>query len=271
MTTLFDPIRVGDLELPSRIIMAPLTRLRAIGGQRVPNALMAEYYVQRASAGLIMTEATAVTPQVVGNADTPGIWTDEQLAGWMQVADAVFLRGKLPVVPSAIAAAGHVRLVRPERAYVTPRALEANEIAGVVAAYRHGAENARRAGFDGMEVHGANGYLLDQFPQDSTNQRTDADGGSIENRARLLLEVTDACVAVWGAIVSAYTCRRAETCIRWAIRTPAATFGYVARELGKHGIAFICSREALGAGRRPAQARVESGIRRSLYRQRKDE
>lgn len=214
MTSLFDPIRIGDLDLPNRVIMAPLTRSRAVGGGRVPNALMAEYYVQRASAGLILSEATSVTPQGVGYADTPGIWSDEQVAGWKVVTDAVhaaggriflqlwhvgrisdpvFLDGELPVAPSAIAAAGHVSLVRPKRAFVTPRALETDEIPGIVAAYRHGAENAKAAGFDGVEVHGANGYLLDQFLQDSTNKRTDAYGGSLENRARLLLEVTDAC------------------------------------------------------------------------------
>ncbi len=270
MPTLFDPIRIGDLDLPNRVIMAPLTRSRAVGGQRVPNALMTEYYVQRASAGLIISEATAVTPQGVGYADTPGIWTDEQVAGWKQVTDAIhaaggriflqlwhvgrisdpiFLDGDLPVAPSAIAAGGHVSLVRPQRAYVTPRALDTEEIAGVVAAYRHGAENARKAGFDGVEVHGANGYLLDQFLQDSTNKRTDAYGGSVENRARLLLEVTDACIAVWGANrVGVHLSPRGDA-HSMGDSDPAATFGYVARELGKRGIAFICSREALGNNR----------------------
>jgi 2,4-dienoyl-CoA reductase-like NADH-dependent reductase (Old Yellow Enzyme family) len=270
MTSLFDPIRIGDLNLANRIVMAPLTRSRAGGGKRVPNALMAEYYVQRASAGLIISEATAVTPQGVGYADTPGIWSDEQVAGWKQVTDAihaaggriflqlwhvgrisdpVFLNGNLPVAPSAIAAAGNVSLLRPERPYITPRALKTGEIAGVVAAYRHGAENARTAGFDGVEVHGANGYLLDQFLQDSTNQRTDTYGGSIENRARLLLEVTDACIAVWGANrVGVHLSPRGDV-KSMGDSDPAATFGYVARELGKRRIAFICSREALGDDR----------------------
>ena len=270
MPTLFDPIRIGDLDLPNRVIMAPLTRSRAVGGERVPNALMTEYYVQRASAGLIISEATAVTPQGVGYADTPGIWTDAQVAGWKQVTDAVhaaggriflqlwhvgrisdpiFLDGELPVAPSAIAAGGHVSLVRPQRAYVTPRALETEEIAGVVAAYRHGAENAKKAGFDGVEVHGANGYLLDQFLQDSTNKRTDVYGGPIENRARLLLEVTDACIEVWGANrVGVHLSPRGDV-HTMGDSDLAATFGYVARELGKRGIAFICSREALGDNR----------------------
>uniref|UniRef100_Q46TW4 NADH:flavin oxidoreductase/NADH oxidase n=2 Tax=Cupriavidus TaxID=106589 RepID=Q46TW4_CUPPJ len=270
MPTLFDPIRIGDLDLPNRVIMAPLTRSRAVGGKRVPNALMAEYYVQRASAGLIISEATAVTPQGVGYADTPGIWTDEQVAGWKHVTDAVhaaggrifmqlwhvgrisdpiFLDGELPVAPSAIAAQGHVSLVRPKRAYVTPRALETEEIAGVIAAYRHGAENAKKAGFDGVEIHGANGYLLDQFLQDSTNQRTDAYGGPIENRARLLLEITDACIDVWGADrVGVHLSPRGDV-HSMGDSDLAATFGYVARELGKRRIAFICAREALGDNR----------------------
>ncbi|HBI71015.1 MAG TPA: alkene reductase [Massilia sp.] len=267
MTTLFDPIKIGALELPNRIIMAPLTRARAIGEGRVPNDLMAEYYVQRASAGLILSEATSVTPMGVGYADTPGIWSDEQVAGWKKVTDAVhaaggrivlqlwhvgrisdpvFLDGAAPVAPSAIKPAGTVSLVRPKREYTTPRALEKAEIAEVVAAYRKGAENAKLAGFDGVEVHGANGYLLDQFLQDSTNQRTDEYGGSIENRARLMLEVTDACIDVWGADrVGMHLAPRRDS-HDMGDSTPAETFGYVARELGKRGIAFIFAREAVG-------------------------
>jgi 2,4-dienoyl-CoA reductase-like NADH-dependent reductase (Old Yellow Enzyme family) len=270
MTTLFDPITIGDLELPNRVIMAPLTRSRATGAGRVPNDLMTQYYVQRASAGLILSEATAVTPQGVGYADTPGIWSDEQVEGWKKVTDAVhkaggriflqlwhvgrisdpvFLDGALPVAPSAVAAKGHVSLVRPMRDYATPRALATDELPGVVAAYRKGAENAKLAGFDGVEVHGANGYLLDQFLQDRTNQRTDNYGGSIENRARLMLEVTDACIEVWGANrVGMHLAPRGDS-HDMGDSTPAETFGYVARELGKRGIAFICSRERMGEGR----------------------
>jgi N-ethylmaleimide reductase len=280
MSKLFDPIKIGDLELPNRVIMAPLTRSRAVGGGRVPNALMAEYYVQRASAGLILSEATAVSAQGVGYADTPGIWSEEQVAGWKRVTDAVhgaggriflqlwhvgrisdpvFLDGALPVAPSAIAAAGHVSLVRPMRAYVTPRALETAEIPGIVAAYRKGAENAKRAGFDGVEVHGANGYLLDQFLQDKTNQRSDAYGGSIENRARLMLEVTDACIEVWGANrVGMHLAPRCDS-HDMGDSNPAATFGYVAQELGKRGIAFICAREAVGPDSLGAQLKQAFG------------
>ncbi|PUA16490.1 alkene reductase [Glaciimonas sp. PCH181] len=264
MTTLFNPIKVGDLELPNRIIMSPLTRSRAIGNGRVPNDLMTKYYVQRVSAGLIISEATAVTPQGVGYADTPGIWSDEQVAGWKKVTTAVhaaggriflqlwhvgrisdpsFLNGELPVAPSAIAAQGHVSLIRPQRAYVTPRALDLAEIPGIVAAYRKGAENAKVAGFDGVEVHGANGYLLDQFLQTSTNQRTDIYGGSLENRARLLLEVTDVCIEVWGA--GRVGMHLAPACDAHSMgdANPLETFSYIARELGKRGIAFICARE----------------------------
>lgn len=280
MSTLFDPIQVGALRLPNRIFMAPLTRARAVGEGRVPNALMAEYYVQRASAGLILSEATAVTPQGVGYANTPGIWSDEQVAGWRKVTDAVhqaggriflqlwhvgrisdpvFLDGDLPVAPSAIAPAGHVSLVRPKRAYVTPRALDLDEIPGVVAAFRKGAENALAAGFDGVEIHGANGYLLDQFLQDRSNKRTDAYGGSIENRARLMLEVTDACIDVWGASrVGMHLAPRGDS-HDMGDTNPAETFGYVARELGKRGIAFICAREALGDDRLGPQLKKAFG------------
>src|SRR6202158_4882427 len=264
MTTLFDPLKLGDLELPNRIIMAPLTRSRA-GTSRVANRLMAEYYAQRASAGLIVSEATVVSPMGIGYAGTPGIWSPEQVEGWRlttravhaaggkiflqlwhvgRVSDPIFLNGELPVAPSAIAPQGHVSLVRPQRPYVTPRALELSEIPAIVDAYRKGAENAQAAGFDGVEVHGANGYLLDQFLQDSTNHRIDEYGGPIENRARLLLEVTDACIAVWGAErVRVHLAPRGVSHTMGA-SDPAATFGYVARELGRRKIAFICARES---------------------------
>jgi 2,4-dienoyl-CoA reductase-like NADH-dependent reductase (Old Yellow Enzyme family) len=269
MPTLLDPLTAGDLHLPNRVVMAPLTRARAVD-RRIPNKLMVEYYTQRASAGMILSEATAVTPMGVGYANTPGIWSDGQVEGWKAATEAVhekggrillqlwhvgrisdpsFLDGQLPVAPSAIAAEGYVSLLRPKRPFVTPRALELDEIPGVVAAYRKGAENAKLAGFDGVEVHGANGYLLDQFLQDSTNRRTDRYGGSIENRARLMLEVTDACIAVWGAgRVGMHLAPRGDA-HAMGDSDPAATFGYVARELGKRKIAFIVAREALGPGR----------------------
>ena len=266
MTTLFDPLKLGSLELPNRIIMAPLTRCRADAG-RVPNALMAEYYVQRASAGLILSEATSVTPMGVGYPDTPGIWSEDQVRGWLnitravhanggriflqlwhvgRISDPLYLNGELPVAPSAIQPAGHVSLVRPIKEFVTPRALETEEIAEIVEAYRHGAENAKAAGFDGVEIHGANGYLLDQFLQSSTNQRNDQYGGSVENRARLLLEVTDAAISVWGADRVGVHLAPRQDAHDMGDANPRETFGYLARELGKRGVAFICTREKEG-------------------------
>lgn len=269
MSNLIKPIQVGDLNLPNRVVMAPLTRCRA-GAGRVPNALMAEYYAQRAGAGLILSEATSVSPQGVGYPDTPGIWSDEQVQGWTLVTKAVhaaggriflqlwhvgrishpdFLDGDLPVAPSAIAPQGHVSLLRPQREYVTPRALETAEIPAIVEAYRKGAENAKQAGFDGVEIHGANGYLLDQFLQDSTNKRSDVYGGSMENRARLLLEATDAAISVWGAgRVGVHLAPRGDA-HTMGDSNPPATFGYVAEQLGKRGIAFIFTRESLGENR----------------------
>jgi 2,4-dienoyl-CoA reductase-like NADH-dependent reductase (Old Yellow Enzyme family) len=268
MHNLFTPLTVGALDLPNRIIMAPLTRARA-GVTRTPNGLMAEYYRQRASAGLIISEATSVDPMGVGYADTPGIWSEDQVRGWSAVTEAVhaeggrmflqlwhvgrisdpiFLDGKLPVAPSAIAADGHVSHLRPEKAFVTPRALETPEIPGIIESYRRGAQNAQRAGFDGVEIHGANGYLLDQFLQDSSNHRTDEYGGPIENRARLMLAVTDAAISEWGADrVGMHLAPRGD--VHEGDSNPAATFGYVARELGRRGIAFICARESLGENR----------------------
>ena len=264
MPKLFEPLQLGDLALPNRVIMAPLTRARAVGGKRVPNALMAKYYAQRASAGLIISEATSVSAQGVGYADTPGIWSEEQVAGWRLVTDAVhaaggriflqlwhvgrisdpeLLDGALPVAPSAIAAQGHVSLLRPQRPYPVPRALETEELPGIVADFRQGAINAKLAGFDGVEIHGANGYLLDQFLQDGSNHRQDAYGGSIENRARLLLEVTDACCEVWGpARVGVHLSPRGDS-HSMGDSNPAALFEYVARQLNQRRIAFLCVRE----------------------------
>jgi 2,4-dienoyl-CoA reductase-like NADH-dependent reductase (Old Yellow Enzyme family) len=264
MSTLFEPLTIGDLTLKNRLIMAPLTRSRADGEGRVPNELMAEYYSQRVSAGLILTEATSVDPMGVGYADTPGIWSDAQVEGWKKITQAVhakggliflqlwhvgrisdplFLNGELPVAPSAIKPKGHVSLVRPEKEFVTPRALLLEEISNLVKAYQKGAENAKAAGFDGVEIHGANGYLLDQFLQDSTNRRSDRYGGSIENRARLMLEVTDAVLQVWdNQRVGMHLAPRMDA-HDMGDSTRLDTFSYVARELGKRKIAFICTRE----------------------------
>ena len=264
MSILHTPLQVGAFYLANRILMAPLTRCRASDG-RVPNDLMAEYYRQRSSAGLILSEATSVDPMGVGYPDTPGIWNEEQIVGWRKVtqavheaggrillqlwhvgriSDPIYLNNALPVAPSAIAAEGHVSLLRPEKAYVTPRALDRSEIPGVIAAYRRGAENAQRAGFDGVEIHGANGYLLDQFLQSKTNRRTDDYGGSLENRARLLLEVADEAIAVWGADrVGMHLAPKADA-HDMGDDNLLETFSYVASELGQRAIAFICAREA---------------------------
>ena len=265
MPTLFDPLKAGALQLPNRIIMAPLTRSRATPDTRVPTPLQVEYYTQRASAGLIISEATSVRAMGVGYAATPGIWSDEQTEGWKKVTEAVhkaggrmvlqlwhvgrvsdpiFLNGALPEAPSAIRPKGHVSLVRPEKEFVTPRALETSEIPAVIADYKRGAENAKKAGFDGVHIHGANGYLLDQFLQDSTNHRTDAYGGSLEKRARLMLEVTDAVADVWGPDrVGMHLAPRMDS-HDMGDSDRLGTFTYVGRELGKRGLGWIAAREA---------------------------
>ena len=268
MNTLFQPIQLGEVELKNRIVMAPLTRARA-GKSRTPNALMAEYYAQRADAGLILTEATSILPQGVGYADTPGIWSREQVEGWKQIthsvhqkggkiflqlwhvgriSDPLFLDGQLPVAPSAIAADGHVSLIRPQKPFVVPRALETHEIKEIIAAYRQAAIHAKEAGFDGVEIHGANGYLPEQFLMSTTNHRTDEYGGSLENRARFLLEATDAAISVWGAgRVGVHLSPRMDA-HHGGDENPRETFSYVARELKKRQIAFIFLRESQGEG-----------------------
>jgi 2,4-dienoyl-CoA reductase-like NADH-dependent reductase (Old Yellow Enzyme family) len=268
MTKLLESVKLGDLTLPNRIVMAPLTRSRA-GSERIPNDLMSEYYAQRASAGLILTEATSVTPMGVGYADTPGIWSEEQVEGWKKTTKAVhdkggriflqlwhvgrisdphFLNGETPVAPSAIAPNGHVSLLRPLRNFVTPRALSLAEVKELVQTYKKGAENAKRAGFDGVEIHGANGYLPDQFLQSGSNTRTDEYGGSVENRARFLLEITDAAIGVWGAgRVGVHLSPRSDSNYI-SDANPKETFGYVAKELGKRKVAFIFLRDRSGEG-----------------------
>lgn len=271
MASLLDPLTIGELRIPNRVIMAPLTRCRASGTDgRVPNDLMSTYYAQRASAGLIITEATSVTPMGVGYPGTPGIWSDEQTLGWKKITSAVhekggliflqlwhvgrisdpfYLQGALPVAPSAVRPAGTVSLMRPPKEFVTPRALETAEIPAVIEAYRLGAANALEAGFDGVEIHGANGYLLDQFLQDKTNQRKDAYGGSIENRARLMLEAVDAASSVWGpGRVGLHIAPRGDA-HDMGDSNPRAVFGYLAQELARRKIAFICAREHTGEGR----------------------
>jgi 2,4-dienoyl-CoA reductase-like NADH-dependent reductase (Old Yellow Enzyme family) len=269
MPHLLDPINIGALDLPNRVLMAPLTRTRASEG-RVPNALMRDYYVQRASAGLIFTEATSVTPMGVGYPDTPGIWSQDQVKGWRVITDAVrvaggrmalqlwhvgrvsdplYLDGQLPVAPSAIAPDGHVSLVRPQKPYVTPRALGTDEIHGIVEEFRRGAENALAAGFDAVEIHGANGYLIDQFLHDGSNKRSDRYGGSIENRARLLLEITDAVASVWGPERVGMHLNLRGDAHSMSDSDPLALFTHVADALRQRRIAFIVARESLAEPR----------------------
>jgi 2,4-dienoyl-CoA reductase-like NADH-dependent reductase (Old Yellow Enzyme family) len=277
MPSLFDPIQIGALSLKNRIVMAPLTRSRS-GAERTPGPLVAEYYAQRASAGLIVSEATSVTPLGVGYADTPGIWSDAQVEGWKLTTDAVhkagglivmqlwhvgrisdpsLLDGQPPVSASAIAAKGDVSLLRPKRPYPTPRALTLEEIAEVVEAYRKGAENAKKAGFDGVELHGANGYLLDQFLQDSSNTRTDAYGGPIENRARLMLEAVDAAISVFGADrVGLHIAPRGDA-HDMGDSDLEATFTYVAGAMRERGLAFLMAREHLKAERLGPKLKAE--------------
>lgn len=263
MATLLDPIQIGDLSLPNRVIMAPLTRLRGTV-DHLPTAPQIEYYRQRASAGLIISEGTPVSPMGVGYAQVPGIWSPEQTELWKPITAAVheaggrifaqiwhvgrvshsmFLHGKLPVAPSAIAPAGNVSIVRPEVAFETPHALTLDEIKHVIEEYRQGAQNAKDAGFDGVEIHGANGYLLDQFLHSGSNLRTDEYGGSLENRARLMLEVADAAISVWGAgRVGMHLAPRGDV-MSMDDANPAETFLYVATELGRRKLAFLLARE----------------------------
>ena len=264
---LFTPLTLGAIELPNRVVMAPLTRNRAAAGN-VPHELNVTYYSQRATAGLIISEATQVVPEGQGYPNTPGIHTDAQVAGWKTVTDAVHAAGgrmflqlwhvgrvshpmfqpgnKLPVAPSAIAPKGQLYGFDWKKVdYVTPRALELSELPGIVESYVRGAENAKRAGFDGVEVHGANGYLLDQFLRDGTNKRTDAYGGSAANRARLLLEVVEAVVGVWG---------RERTGVRISPLNPnndmadsdsRSTFSTAARGLAAFKLAYVHVLEAV--------------------------
>lgn len=263
MAELNSTLQVGDFTIKNRLVLAPLTRARS-GAQRIPNDLMVEYYQQRANAGLIITEATVISPKAVGYANTPGLWSQEQAQAWHKIVDAVhaqgskivvqlwhvgrishpdLLDGDTPVAPSAIQPAGEVSLLRPKRPFVTPRALTHEEIQDIVAQYKNAAELAKAAGFDGVELHAANGYLIDQFLQSSTNRRDDEYGGSIENRARLLLQVVDAFIDVWGAgRVGVHLAPRGDS-HDMGDDHPLATFGYVVEQLDQRNVAFIFTRE----------------------------
>ena len=257
---LFTPYRMGPIELKNRLVMAPLTRSRA-GAGNVPSDMATTYYGQRAGAGLIVTEATQASAGGQGYVATPGVHSEAQVAGWKRVTDAVhragglifvqlwhvgrishpdFRNGEPPVAPSAIAPRG-VQTFTAEglKPIPAPRALDAGEIPGIVQEFRRAAENARAAGFDGIEVHGANGYLLDQFLEDGTNQRTDDYGGSVENRARLLFEVLAAVSDVWGGERVGVRLSPGGTFNDMCDGDPQATFGYVARRLATLKLAYL--------------------------------
>jgi N-ethylmaleimide reductase len=270
-TSPFSPYDLGGLPLANRIVMAPLTRNRA-GAGLVPNDLAADYYAQRASAGLIIAEATQVSKQAQGYQDTPGLYTPEQIAGWRKVTDAVHARGgrifvqlwhvgrvshvdlhdgEAPVAPSAIRAETKTFVNNGFADVSEPRALALDEIPGIVEDFRRAAGNAIKAGFDGVEVHGANGYLLDQFLRETANTRADAYGGSIENRARLLIEVTTAVANEIGA---------ERTGVRLSPVSPAGgvvpssdeqpQYDHVVEKLDELGIAYIHVVEGVTAGPR---------------------
>lgn len=260
MATILDPIKLGPYELKNRVFLAPMTRNRANQAAEI-QPITAEYYRQRATAGLIITEATQISQQGQGYPFTPGIYTDAHVAAWKQVTDAVHAAGSriflqlwhvgrvshssfqpgnaLPVAPSAIGIPGQLYTYGGQKDYETPRALETNEIPGIIEQFVHGAKQALAAGFDGVEVHGANGYLLDQFLRDGSNKRTDNYGGSLENRARLLLEVTEAVIKVWGKERVGVRLSPANRFNGMSDSNPLETGRYVAEQLGKLGIAYL--------------------------------
>ena len=283
MPKLFTPTQVGPYKLSHRVVMAPLTRMRSDPGD-IPSDLMVDYYTQRTSkGGLIISEATPVSTRGNGYAGAPGIYSDIQIAGWQRVTNAVHAKGgrifqqlwhvgrqshvdlqpngDAPVAPSAIAAEGYAYSKRGEVPFSMPRALALHEIPAIIEEFRSGAERALRAGFDGVEIHGANGYLPDQFLQDGTNKRTDEYGGPVENRARFMLEVTQAAISVWGADRVGVRIAPSGTYGSMSDSDPAATFGYVTTQLDRLGIAYlhvveprIKGTEELSHGRAPIAA-----------------
>ncbi len=263
---LFSPCKIGNLTLPNRLVMAPMTRGRADMTTGTPTPMMAEYYVQRASAGLLVTEATAISPQGVGWVGAPGIYTANQIAGWQKVTSEVhaaggriflqlwhmgrvshpdFLHGELPVGPSAIAAQGDSHTPLGKKPYVTPRSLTADEISGIVRDYAQAAKNAQAAGFDGVEIHGANGYLIDQFLRDGSNQRTDDYGGSVDKRVRFLTEVSQAVCAAWAPENVGVRLSPAGAYNDMHDSDPQGTFTLAAEKLAPLNLAFLHLMEAM--------------------------
>lgn len=265
-SSLFQPIQIGALDLPNRMVMAPLTRARS-GLDRIPNALMAEYYSQRASAGLIISEATQISEQAAGWVETPGIYNQAQIQGWRSITDAVHQQGGkivlqlwhtgrashpdfqpgggLPISASALKPAGEIYTPGGKKEFVTPRAVDLDEIPGIIQQYGVATRNAQAAGFDGVEVHGANGYLLDQFLRDGSNQRTDAYGGSIANRARLMLEVVAAVVDAWSADRVGVRLSPMNAFNDMRDSDPVATFTHAATALNEFNLAYLHLLEAL--------------------------
>ena len=283
---LFSPIHIGKLNLKNRVIMAPLTRCRSVE-ENVPNDLMATYYAQRASAGLIISEATQISTQGIGYPCTPGIHTQAQVQGWKKVTQAVhdkdgaiFLQlwhvgrishsayhgGALPVAPSAIKPAGEVYTFEGMKAYETPRALEVEEIKSIVKDYASAAKNAIEAGFDGVEIHGANGYLIDEFLRDGTNIREDAYGGSIENRSRFLFEIIEAVVAEIGADKTGLRLSPSGTFNDMTDSDPQTHFTYVCEKLNDYGLAYLHIVDALEGDIRHGANIVELSILRDAYK-----
>lgn len=260
LTPLLSPVQLGPLSLRNRMVMAPLTRSRAGEGD-VATPLIAEYYRQRAGAGLIITEASQISAWAKGYPRTPGIFSEAQIAGWRNVTDAIhaeggliFLQlwhvgrlshplvqpdGALPVAPSAIGADGEIFTSEGPKVLETPRALEIGEIPGIVADFRQAAENAKSAGFDGVEIHAANGYLIDQFLRDGTNVRTDAYGGSVKNRCRFLRDVVEAVIPVFGANRTGVRLSPIFNGFSMSDSDPRETFGHAAELLGRYGLAYL--------------------------------
>lgn len=285
MTSLFDPLPLGTMTLRNRVIMAPLTRGRADAGG-IPNRMMAEYYTQRADAGLIISEATAISPEGYGWRGAPGIWNEAQVEGWKQVTAAVhakggrmflqlwhmgrishpdFLDGKLPVAPSAIAAVGQSHTPLGKKDFVVPRALELDEIRALPATYAAAAKRAISAGFDGVEIHAANGYLIDEFLRDGSNHRTDAYGGSVENRTRLLSDVATAIASAVGAKNVGVRFSPVSPHNSMHDSSPVATFSHAAGLMNALGIAYIHVVEGLPGHRMfAAGERVTPHIRKAF-------
>lgn len=287
MTDLLSSYQLGPYTLKNRMIMAPLTRCRADAVTRVPTPMMATYYEQRATAGLIITEATVVTAKGVGYPATPGIYSPEQIRAWKKITDAVhkkdgliflqlwhcgrashssFIGGELPVSSSPIAIPGELYTPNGMQPYETPRALKTEEIPGIVALYAQGAKNAMEAGFDGVEIHGANGYLIDQFLRDGVNKRTDIYGGSLENRARLLFEIIDAVVKVWGKGRAGLRLSPSTAFNGMNDSDPAKHFSWVAEKLSDRGLAYLHCTEGDDSDRRRGNAIVDLSLIRKAYK-----